>query len=476
VDFESKRHGRMRMTAETGGNYDLVIIGSGPGGYTAAIRASQLGMKTAIVEAAELGGVCLNWGCIPTKALLRSAEIYGLMRRAGDFGLSSTDVGFDWSKVIRRSREVAERMNKGVAFLMKKNGIDVHVGRGRIGEKPGTVEVAGATLGCRNIMIATGGRPRMIPGITADGERILTSHEAMILPERPERILIVGAGAIGVEFAYFYASFGTKVTLVEMLPQLLPIEDEEIAKELGRAFSKKGIVSRVSTKVASLQREGKIVRAVLNGPSGEETIEADVALIAIGVTGNVEEIGLEGAKVHHEKGFIQVDAHMRTTTPGIVAIGDVVGPPLLAHVASAEGIVAVETLAGHQRPGMDYRRVPGCTYCHPQVASVGLTEKAARERGYEVKVGKFPFRALGKAVAAGETDGLAKVVIDGRYGEVLGIHLIGAEATEVIAEASLALSVEATAETIVSTIHAHPTMAEGILEATANALGESINI
>jgi dihydrolipoamide dehydrogenase len=464
------------MTAETGVTYDLVVIGSGPGGYTAAIRASQLGMKTAIVEAAELGGICLNWGCIPTKALLRSAEIYTLMRHAAEYGLIAGETGFDWSKVIARSRDIAARMNKGVAFLMKKNGIDVVGGRGRLGEGPGTVEVNGATIGARNIMIATGGRPRMIPGIVPDGERIITSREALVLPERPERIVIVGAGAIGVEFAYFFACFGTKVTLVEMLPQLLPIEDEEIAKELTRSFSKKGIASKVNTKVASLVRDGKIVRAVLNGPSGEETIEADMALIAIGVTGNVEEIGLERAKVHHEKGFIQVDAHMRTTAPGIVAIGDVVGPPLLAHVASAEGIVAVETIAGHARPGMDYRKVPGCTYCHPQVASVGLTEKAARERGYDVKVGKFPVRAIGKAVALGETDGLTKVVIDARYGEVLGIHMIGAEATEVIAEASLALSCEATADTIMSAIHAHPTMAEGILEATANALGESINI
>jgi len=464
------------MTAETIGTYDLVVIGSGPGGYTAAIRAAQLGMKTAIVEAAELGGICLNWGCIPTKALLRSAEIYTLMRRAGEFGLSSGDADYDWPRVIRRSREVAERMNKGVAFLMKKNGIDVHAGRGRIGEKPGTVEIGDARIGARNIMIATGGRPRMIPGITPDGERILTSREAMTLPRRPDRMIIVGAGAIGVEFAYFYASFGTKVTLVEMLPQLLPVEDEEISKELSRAFTKKGIVSRVSTKVASLKREGDAVQAALSGPAGEETVEADVALIAIGVTGNVEDIGLERAKVHHERGFIQVDAHMRTSVPGIVAIGDVVGPPLLAHVASAEGIVAVETLAERDRPGMDYRKVPGCTYCHPQVASVGLTEKAARERGYEVKVGKFPFRALGKAVAAGETDGLAKVVLEARYGEVLGIHVIGAEATEMIAEASLALAGEATAETIMGTIHAHPTMAEAILEATANALGESINI
>lgn len=464
------------MAAQSGRSYDLVVIGSGPGGYTAAIRASQLGMKTAIIEQAELGGVCLNWGCIPTKALLRSAELYETLQRAGEFGLTVGQAGFDWSRVIQRSRQVADRMNKGVAFLMKKHGIEVIPQHGRLGDRAGIVHAGDESIQARHVMIATGGRSRMIPGVAADGERIITSREAMVLPERPDRILIVGAGAIGVEFAYFFSSFGTKVTLVEMLPRLLPIEDEEISKELERSFSKKGMTIRTATKVGSLVRDGSIVRAVLQGPKGEETVEADVALIAIGVQGNVEEVGLEAAGVYHERGFIRVDGHMRTSSPGIVAIGDVVGPPLLAHVASAEGIVSVETMAGHTRPPLDYGKIPGCTYCHPQVASVGLTEAAAKERGHEVKVGRFPMRASGKAVAAGETEGFAKVIVDAKYGEILGIHMIGAEVTEIIAEASLALASEATAATILSTVHAHPTMAEAILEATANALGESINI
>lgn len=464
------------MAASGGNLYDLIVIGSGPGGYTAAIRASQLGMKTAIVERSELGGVCLNWGCIPTKALLRSAEIYHLMRRASEFGLTAPSVGHDWGRVIKRSRDVADRMSKGVAFLMKKNGIDILAGGGKLGEKVGEVLRDGEPFRAKNVMIAAGGRPRPLPGVPYDGERIISSREAMILPELPQRVLIVGGGAIGVEFAYFYSSFGAKVTIVEMLEHLLPIEDDEVGKELEKSLSKKGIAIKTATKVESLKRDGKVVRAVLKVPNGTEPIEADVALVAVGVAGNVEELGLESAKVHNEKGVIRVDAYMRTNVPGITAIGDIVGPPLLAHVASSEGIVAVEKIAGHDRPGMDYRRVPGCTYCQPQVASVGLTERAARERGYAIKVGRFPLRASGKAVAAGETEGFAKVIVGDPYGEILGVHMIGIEATEVIAEASLAISTEATAEAILETIHAHPTVAEAILEATANALGAAINI
>lgn len=464
------------MATDSGKSYDLVVIGSGPGGYTAAIRASQLGMKTAILEKAELGGVCLNWGCIPTKALLRSAEILTLIRRATDFGLSASEPGFDFGKVIKRSRDVADRMNKGVAFLMKKNSVDIYPVRGRLGDRSRTVIAGDQVIGATKVMIATGARPRSIPGLEPDGVRIITSREAMTLPEPPGRMLIIGAGAIGVEFAYFYSSFGTKVTLVEMLPHLLPIEDEEMSKELERAFTKKGIAWRTSTKVASVERGEKSIRAILAGPKGEEKVEADIALVAIGVKGNVEDIGLEEAQVHHERGIIQVDSRMRTSNPDIVAIGDVVGPPLLAHVASAEGIVAVETLAGKDREGIDYNKVPGCTYCQPQVASIGLTEKSAIERGYTVKVGRFPMRASGRAVAAGETEGLAKVVIDEKYGEVLGVHLVGPEVTEVIAEASMALAGEATSEAIVRAIHAHPTIAEVILEATENAFGQAINI
>lgn len=464
------------MVADAGTTYDLVVIGSGPGGYTAAIRASQLGMKTAIVEQSELGGVCLNWGCIPTKALLRSAEVYSLMRHAATFGLSAGDVGFDWGRVIQRSRQVANRMNKGVTFLMKKNEIDVIAGRGRLGERPGEVIVGEESISAKQIMIATGGRARAIPGVPFDAERVISAREAMILSERPERLLVVGAGAIGIEFAYFYAMFGTKVTVVEMLPHLLPIEDEEIGKELERSFAKKGIATRVATKVTDLTRDGDVVRTTLSGPKGEETVEADVALVAIGVTGNVEELGLDEAGIEHDRGAIKVDSLMRTTAENVVAIGDVVGPPLLAHVASAEGIVAVEGLAGKRTKGIDYEKIPGCTYCQPQVASIGLTEAAATEKGLEFNVGKFPIRASGKAVAAGETEGFAKVLVEKQSGALLGVHLIGCEATEVIAEASLALASGATAETILETIHAHPTVHEAIHEATANALGESINI
>lgn len=467
---------RGKVPADPARSYDLIVIGSGPGGYTAAIRASQLGMKVAIVEAESLGGICLNWGCIPTKALLKSAELYRQMRHASNYGLSSSEVGFDWSKVIRRSRTIASRMNKGVAFLMKHHGIEVLEGRGRLTDRPGRLLVGEEPFDAKGIMVATGGRPRAIPGAPFDGERIITSREAMALPERPERMLIVGAGAIGVEFADFYSSFGTHVTLVEMLPRLLPIEDEEISKELERAFKKKKIAIQTSTKVDDLRREGDLVRATLSTPKGEQPIEADIALVAIGVQGNVEGIGLEEAGVHHEKGAIKVDAQMRTSANGVVAIGDVVGPPLLAHVAAAEGIVAVEAMRDSNRAGIDYQKIPGCTYCQPQVASIGLTEQAATERGYAFKVGKFPLRACGKAVAAGETDGFAKVLVNEEHGEILGVHMIGMEATEVIAEASLAMSAEVTANTILETVHAHPTVAEAILEATANALGESINI
>lgn len=464
------------MAANNGKRYDLVVIGSGPGGYSGAIRAAQLGMKTAVVEAEELGGICLNWGCIPTKALLKSAELFDLMRRAAEFGLSAGEPAFDWSKVIQRSRAAAARMNKGVAYLMKKNGIEVLRGRGRLAGPPGAIRVDDEPVEAGNVLLATGGRPREIPGVPFDRERILTSREAMALPERPERMLIIGGGAIGVEFAYFYASLGTKVTLVEMLDRLLPIEDEEVSRELERSFSKKGIGIRTSTKVHSLARDGKVVRTELSGPKGTEKVEADVALVAVGVRGNVEEIGLEEAKVHNEKGRILVDGWFRTSAERVLAIGDVIGPPLLAHVAAAEGIAAVERLAGKDRPAIDYRKIPACTFCQPQVASIGLTERQAREQGHEIKVGKFPMRASGKAVAAGETEGFAKVVIAEPYGEILGVHLIGAEATEVIAEAALAMAAEATAATILGTVHAHPTIAETILEATGAALGEAINL
>ncbi len=460
--------------------FDVLVIGSGPGGYVAAIRASQLGKKVGIVEKAELGGICLNWGCIPTKALLKSAEVYNTLKHAKDYGFSVENVGIDFPKVIKRSRGVAERLSKGVAFLMKKNKIEVLRGTAKL-VKGNSVEITAAdgsksTVTSPNILIATGARARQIPGLEADGKRVLTYREALVIKEQPKSMVIVGAGAIGVEFAYFFRSLGTEVTLVEMLPRLVPVEDEDISAELQKSFKKQGIKVHTNTKVENLKKGKNNVTLTLSKNGKTEEVKADYALMAIGVQGNIEGLGLEEAGVEIEKGWIKVNKYYQTNVPGVYAIGDIIGPPWLAHVASKEGIIAVEHMAGEEVVPMDYNNIPGCTYCHPQIASVGYTEKKAIEAGYKIKVGKFPLRASGKALAMGESEGFIKIIYDEKYGELLGCHIIGAEATELIAEVTLARAVESTYLEVLHTVHPHPTLSEIVLEATHAALGEPIHI
>lgn len=462
-------------------SYDIVIVGGGPGGYTAAIRAAQLGFKTACVEAKHLGGICLNWGCIPTKSLLRNAELWETLKHADEFGLKFDNLRFDFAKVIKRSRDVAGRLSKGVAFLFKKYGVEHIDAYGKLHSNSivGIYASDGSLteeLSARHIVVATGGRPRTIPGIGIDGKKVLSSTEAMIQDHVPESIVILGAGAIGVEFAYFYNTFGSKITLIEMLPNILPIEDTEISKELERNFRKAKIKMLTSSKVDSLAQTATGVAVTVSSEKGIETIEAEVAIMAVGVRGNVENFGLDQLGVALDRGFIMYDKYYRTNVPGVYAVGDVIGPPLLAHVASSEGITCVEAIAGKNPRPVDYNNVPGCTYCQPQVASVGLTERKAKELGHELKIGKFPFTANGKAIAAGHTDGFVKLIFDAKYGELLGAHIIGSEATELIAELGLARSFESTEHEIIKTIHAHPTLSEAIMEAAANAYGEAINI
>ncbi|UCH10329.1 MAG: dihydrolipoyl dehydrogenase [Fidelibacterota bacterium] len=457
---------------------DVVVIGGGPGGYVAGIRSAQLGKKTAVVESTHLGGICLNWGCIPTKALLHTAELYESMRRAEEFGLKVGEIGIDWLAVIERSRDVANRLSKGIEFLFNKYGVTYYPGRGKLASaKQVIVEPQGAQafqVEAANIIIATGARPKAFPGMEPDGERVITSKEAMVLPEVPKRMVIIGAGAIGVEFAYFYNVFGTEVTIIEMLPQILPMEDEDISKELARQFKKRKINILTGTKVDKIERQKTQVKVHTSGNSAE-VVTADLALVAVGVQGNVEDLGLEKVGIKVEKGMIQVDERYRTAAEGVYAIGDVIGPPLLAHAASAEGLTAVEHLAGMNPAPLNPRNIPACTYCHPQVASVGYTEKEAKEAGYEVKVGKFPFRALGKALATGEIDGFVKVIYDGEYGELLGAHMIGDGATDLISETAVARTLETTHHEILKTVHPHPTLSEAIMEATAVAQGEAVN-
>ncbi len=462
--------------------FDLVVIGSGPGGYIAAIRAAQLGKKTAIIERDRLGGICLNWGCIPTKALLKNAEYMHFLNHAADFGFSFDNLKVDFERVVTRSREVADANSSGVSFLMKKNNITVINGTGYIA-KQGVIEVRDkegavtSTVQAGAIIIATGARPRVFPGIEVDYKRVITSTEAMLQKSIPESMIVMGAGAIGIEFAYFYNAFGTKVTVIEMQPNILPVEDEESSKEVARAFKKKKVEILNETKVISAKTVGDKVEVVIENKKGEQkTLTADLALNAVGVTGNVEKLGLENLGVVVERGHIKVDKFMQTNVPGIYAIGDVIGAPWLAHVASAEGVVAAEHIAGHHTDGVDYSNIPGCTYCQPQVASVGMTEKAARAAGHEVRIGKFPFKASGKARAIGETDGFVKLVIDKKYGEILGAHIVGSEATEMIAELGLARAVEATGESVFRTVHAHPTLSEAVMEAAADAYGEALNM
>ena len=459
--------------------YDLIVIGGGPAGYAGAIRAGQLGKKVACIELERAGGTCLNWGCIPTKALLKSAELYQKMKKAEAYGLSAKEVGFDFAKVMERSRTVAGQMAKGVEFLFRKNKVDYFVGSGQV-NAPGMVSITqgehkGKFFRAKNIMIATGCKMRRIPGVELDGVRVMTSREALASKEFPKSIIIVGAGAIGVEFAYFYNAFGSKVTLVEMLPQILPIEDEEISKTLHRSFEKQGITIHVGTTCENFRVGKGSVKVDLVAGEAKTTVEADVLLSAIGVVANLEGALAPTLKPELERSYLKVGNDYQTSITGIFGAGAIIGPPWLAHVATYEAVNAVNGMFGHGKPHR-VKNFPGCTYCQPQVASTGLTEKAAREKGLNIKVGKFPFTASGKAVASAETEGFVKVVTDAKTGEIYGAHIIGSEATELIAEYGLAMELEASAEEIHQTIHAHPTLSEAVMEAAAATMGEAIHI
>ncbi len=466
--------------------YDVIVIGAGPGGYVAAIRASQLGFKTAIIEKESLGGICLNWGCIPTKALLKSAQVYEYAKHASNYGVKIDNPQVDFDGMIKRSRGVANNMSKGIQFLMKKNKIDVIMGYGKLVSK-GKIDVTSAdgksaTYECAHTIIATGGRGRSLPNIPIDGKKIIGYREAMVLPVQPKTMIVVGSGAIGVEFAYFYNSIGTQVTIVEFMPRIVPVEDEDISKELEKSFKKQGIQVMTSASVESVDTSGAGVKAKVKTEKGEITLEADIMLSAVGVVSNIENIGLEALGVKTEKGKIVVDGFGQTNVPGIYAIGDVSPGQALAHVASKEGIVCAENIAfmekksTHKPEPIDYGNVPGCTYCSPEIASVGMTEKAAKEAGYELKIGKFPFVASGKAAAAGNTEGFVKVIYDAKYGEWLGTHMIGMNVTDMIAETVLGRKLETTYKEVLNSIHPHPTLSEAVKEATAMAYGEATDI
>ncbi len=460
--------------------YDVIVLGSGPGGYPAAIRASQLGKKVAIIEKESLGGICLNWGCIPTKALLKSAQVYEYAKHAKNYGINTGDVSPDFGGVITRSRGVADKMSKGVQFLMKKNKIDVIMGNGKI-VAANKIEVTAADntkqmVEAKNIVIATGGRARQLPSLPIDDVKIIGYRKAMVLPEQPKSMIVCGSGAIGSEFAYFYNSMGTKVTIVEFMPRIVPVEDEDISKELEKQFKKQGITILTNSEVLKVDTSGNGVKATIKTATGEQVLEADILLSAVGVVANIENIGLEELGVKLDKGKIIVDANQQTNIPGLYAIGDCTPGQALAHVATKEGINAAEHLSGHKPEAIDYNNIPGCTYCVPEIASVGYTEKAAKEAGYEVKVGKFPFMASGKASAAGATEGFVKVIYDAKYGEFLGCHMIGTNVTEIIAEAVVARKLETTAHEILNAVHPHPTMSEAMKEATAVAYGEAIDL
>ena len=457
-------------------NFDLVVLGGGPGGYIAAIRATQLGMNTALVEDKHLGGICLNWGCIPTKALLKSAELYNEINHASDFGIITDAPTFDMENIVKRSRQAAERLTKGVGFLMKKNKVTVFDARGSLTNDADVVLSNGDILKCNNIILATGARPITIPGIDVDEEKIITSKTAMIIEDMPESIVIIGGGAIGVEFGYYFSTFGVEVTIIEMMPQLLPVEDEEIAQVVEKSFLKMGMNIRTSTAVKKVDNTDVGLNITIENNGQEETISASIVLNAVGVRGNIEDIGLEDAGVGNNGRFIEADGQCRTTRKGVWAIGDVIGPPLLAHVASAEGVAVVELIAGKRESGIDYSAIPGCTYCQPQVASFGLTEKTALEKGLTVNVGRFPFRANGKALALGNHEGMVKLIFNKEDGELLGAHIVGEDATEMIGELVMARTHGATYESILETIHAHPTLGESISEAAGEAYGEALNI
>lgn len=459
--------------------FDILVIGSGPGGYVAAIRASQLGFKVGIVEKENLGGVCLNWGCIPTKALLKSAQVFNYIQHAQDYGISVKDAKADFDAVIKRSREVANGMSKGVQFLMKKNKIEVIEGFGKL-TKDKKVEVTHngqkSVHEAKHIILATGARARELPNVKIDGNKVIEYRKAMTLEKQPKSMVIIGSGAIGVEFAYVYASMGTKVTIVEFLPRIVPVEDEDVSKELEKIYKKLGIDVYTSSSVESVDTKGAGCKVLVKTPTGNLTIDCDVVLSAAGVVTNLEGLGLEEAGVATDKGKVLVDDYYKTNIPGIYAIGDIVKGPALAHVASAEGIICVEKIKGLHVEPLDYGNIPGCTYCTPEIASVGYTEKAAKEAGYEIKVGKFPFSASGKASAAGAKEGFVKVIFDAKYGEFLGAHMIGLGVTDMIAEVVAARKLETTGHEILKTVHPHPTMSEALMEATAQAYGECIHL
>ncbi|MCA0388579.1 MAG: dihydrolipoyl dehydrogenase [Bacteroidetes bacterium] len=463
--------------------YDLAILGGGPGGYVAAIRAGQLGLKTVVIDKDNLGGICLNWGCIPTKSLLKNAEIYDtLSNHSADFGISFKELSIDFSKVIKRSRDISEKISKNVELLIKKNKVDRVRGFGKLAAAS-SIDVFDTdgkkfqTIEADKIIVATGARPRILPSIPVDRKDIITSSEAMTLPELPSSLIVVGAGAIGIEFAYFYSVLGTKVTIIEMLDRILPVEDREVSDALAKSFKKRGIEIHTGAVVESAVPGNDGVKVTINKDGKKIELKGDKVLSAIGVTGNIEGIGLEELGVEIFKNHIIVDkSDYSTNIPGIYAIGDVIGPPWLAHVASAEGIRCVEVIKGAHSAPVNYDNIPGCTYCQPQVASIGLTEEKAKEQGYKLKIGKFPFMASGKAFAIGERDGFVKLIFDEQYGELLGAHIIGSEATEMIAELGIARALEATYETIIKTVHAHPTLSESVMEAAAMANGEAIHI
>ncbi|HEX3023935.1 MAG TPA: dihydrolipoyl dehydrogenase [Chitinophagaceae bacterium] len=465
--------------------YDVIVLGSGPGGYPAAIRASQLGFKVAIIEKESLGGVCLNWGCIPTKALIKSANVFEYMKHSAAYGINASGT-VDFGAVIKRSRGVADKMSKGVQFLMRKNKIDVIMGYGKIKAK-GQIEVTAADgtkqiAEAKNIIIATGGRAKQLPNLPFDGKKVIGYRDAMVLPQQPKSMIIVGSGAIGVEFAYVYNSLGTKITIVEFLPRIVPVEDEEISKELEKQYKKQGIDILTNSSVEAVEQTATGIKAKVKTQTGEIFLEADIVLSAVGVVANIENIGLEENGIKTEKGKIVVDKFQQTSVAGIYAIGDCSPGQALAHVAAKEGINAAEHIGYNEKKYhhlpelMDYNNIPGCTYCTPEIASVGYTEKAAKDAGYELKIGKFPFMASGKASAAGATEGFVKVIYDAKYGEFLGCHMIGTNVTEMIAEAVVARKLETTAHEILNAVHPHPTMSEGLKEATAAAYGEAIDI
>ncbi|MFY0608047.1 MAG: dihydrolipoyl dehydrogenase [Cyclobacteriaceae bacterium] len=460
--------------------YDLIVIGSGPGGYVAAIRASQLGLKVGVVERSELGGICLNWGCIPTKALLKSANVFEYISHAKDYGIDVKDANVDFAGMVKRSRDVAGGMSKGIQFLFKKNKIDVIAGHGKV-KKDKNVEVTDESgkkslYLAKSIILATGGRSRELPTMPIDNEKIIGYRKAMVMDKQPKKMVVVGSGAIGVEFAYFYNSIGTEVTIVEFMDRIVPVEDEEVSKALERNFKKNGVKIMTSSEVTKVDTKGKGCKVSVKTKKGEEILECDVVLSAVGVATNLENLGLEETGVKTERGKVLVDDYYKTNVDGVYAIGDIVHGPALAHVASAEGIICVEKIAGENPQPLDYGNIPGCTYCSPEIASVGMTEAQAKEAGYEIKVGKFPFSASGKASAAGHKDGFVKVIFDAKYGEWLGCHMIGANVTEMIAEAVTARKLETTGHEIIKAVHPHPTMSEAVMEAAAAAYDEVIHI